>query len=165
MPGKTPSQPKQVIFCYDEGLPPSIGEVLSDVGYPVVFPIKHTQDEDLIPHMGERQLTWITKDDRSKTEHEELLQQANISVIWIRGLSHERKNRPAPISKHPSMKDILRMLVLKLDEITNTISAANGPRYFLLYMSTRKSRDAEIRAVPYTSLRQVRDRLAGLSPE
>lgn len=164
MPGKTPSQPKEVIFCYDEGLPPRIGEVLSDVGYPIVFPIKRTKDEDLIPHMGQKGLTWITKDDRSKTEHEELLREANISVIWIRGLSHERKNRPAPISKHPSMKDILSMLVNKLDEITATIAAANGPRYFLLYMRSRKSLAPEIRAISYSSLREVRDRLAGLAP-
>ena len=108
MPGKMPSQPNEVVYCYDEGLPTIIGEVLSAVGYQIVFPVKHTQDENLIPHMGEHNLTWITKDDRSKTEHEALLENANISVIWIRGLSHERKNRPAPISKHPSMKDILR---------------------------------------------------------
>ena len=157
-----PSQLKIVSYCYDEGLPPSIGEVLSAVGYPIVFPIKHTLDEDLIPYMGEYNLTWITKDDRSKTEHEALLEKAKISVIWIRGLSHERKNRPATIAKHPSMKDILRMLVLKLDEITNVIATSNGPRYFLLYMSSRKSQSPEIRAVPFTSLRQVRDRLAGL---
>ena len=164
MPGKKPSQPKEVIFCYDEGLPPSIGEVLSDVGYAIVFPIKHTKDEDLIPYMGQRGLTWITKDDRSKSEHEALLTNANISVIWIRGLSHERKNRPGPISKHPSMENILLMLATKLDEITGIIAAANGPRYFLLYMRARKNRGLEILAVPYTNLRQVRDRLAGLSP-
>ncbi|MCH8224403.1 MAG: hypothetical protein IIC97_00900 [Chloroflexi bacterium] len=118
----------------------------------------------MIPYMGQRGLTWITKDDRSKSEHEALLTNANISVIWIRGLSHERKNRPGPISKHPSMENILLMLATKLDEITGIIAAANGPRYFLLYMRARKNRGLEILAVPYTNLRQVRDRLAGLSP-
>ena len=164
MPGKKPSQPKEVVFCYDEGLPPSIGEVLSDVGYPIVFPIKHTRDENLIPYMGRMGLTWITKDDRSKTEHERLLREANISVIWIRGLSHERKNRPAPISKHPAMKDVLRMLIVKLDEITAIVAAANGPRYFLLYMRARKSQAPEILARPFTNLREVSERLAGLAP-
>ncbi len=108
-------------------------------------------------------MTWITKDDRSKTVHEALLREANISVVWVRGLSHERKGKPTPISKHPTMKDVLRMLVEKIDDITAEIARANGPRYFLLYTGVRQSGRTEIRAVSYTNLREVRDRLAGLA--
>ena len=46
-----------------------------------------------------------------------------------------RKRRKARFRKNVSLKDVLRLLVNKLDEITETIANANGPRYFLLYMT------------------------------
>ena len=55
------------------------------------------------------------------------------------------------------------MLVEKIDDITAEIARANGPRYFLLYTGVRQSGRTEIRAVSYTNLREVRDRLAGLA--
>ena len=54
------------------------------------------------------------------------------------------------------MKDILRMLVNKLDGITEIIGAANGPRYLLLYMTKGKNIVIE----PFPTLREVWKRLA-----
>ncbi len=160
MLGKTSSQPRRVSYCYDESLPPAIGEALKAVGFPVVLPPKGVKDEDLIPEMGRRGQVWITKDDRSKTHHERLLVSSKVSVVWVRGLTHEKRNRRASLQRNASMKDILRMLANKLDQITNEITKANGPRYFLLYTTTSKKN--QDRYDVFTGLRQVRDRLAGL---
>ena len=161
MPGKTDSQSRQVSYCYDESLPPAIGEALKSVGYPIYRAPKGTRDEDLIPEMGLRNQVWITKDDRSKTQHERLLQTANISVVWVRGLTHEKRKRRASIQRNVGLKDILRMLVNKLDQITAETSEARGPRYFLLYTTTsQRNRD---KYESFTNLREVRDRLAGIS--
>ena len=62
------------------------------------MPDKGVKDEDLIPLLGKRRFVWITKDDRAKSEHETLLRDANISVVWIRGLSHDRKKVVAQCS-------------------------------------------------------------------
>ena len=161
MLGNTNSQPRDVSYCYDESLPPAIGEALKAVGFPVVVAPKGTQDEDLIPAMGRRNQTWITKDDRSKTQHEGLLSAANISVVWVRGLTHERRKRGASLQRNASLKDILRMLVNKSDQITIEIAKASGPRYFLLYTTTSRNNQARIEV--FTKLREVRDRLAGAS--
>lgn len=116
------------------------------------------KDEQLIPDMGTNGHTWITKDDRAKTQHEALVGTANISVIWVRGLAHQRKKK-GPISRVVSMKDILRMLVNKLDQVSAVIEAAKGkPRYFLLYTSAARGDD---KLEPYTSLREIHDRLSG----
>ena len=158
MPGKTSSHPSHVSYCYDESLPPIIGKTLKAVGFPVVLAPKGTQDEDLIPEMGRRNQVWITKDDRSKIRHEGLLTAANISVIWVRGLTHEKRKRRASIQRNASLKDILRMLVNKLDDISVEIAKARGPRYFLLYTTTRAQKD---RFESYPTLLEVHDRLAG----
>ena len=161
MPGNIDSQPSHVSYCYDESLPPVIGKTLKAVGFPIVLADKGTRDEDLIPEMGRLNQAWITKDDRSKTEHESLLATANISVVWVRGLTHEKRNRRASIQRNASLKDILRMLVNKLDQISDEITHARGPRYFLLYTSTSKARKDRVEGFP--TLRQVRDRLSGTS--
>ena len=161
MLGNTNSQPRDVSYCYDESLPPAIGEALKAVGFPVVVAPKGTQDEDLIPAMGRRNQTWITKDDRSKTQHEGLLSAANISVVWVRGLTHERRKRKASIQRNAGLKDILRMLVNKLDQIEAEVADARGPRYFLLYTTTSQRNQDKYEA--FTNLRKVRDRLAGVS--
>ncbi len=160
MPGKTDSQVKRVSYCYDECLPLIIGKTLKAVGFPVVLASKGTRDEDLIPEMGRRDQVWITKDDRAKIRHEGLLAAASISVVWIRGLTHERRNRKASIQRNASLKDILRMLVNKLDQISNEIANARGPRYFLLYTTTTVQKDT---FESFPTLRQVHDRLAGTS--
>ncbi|MCH9038769.1 MAG: hypothetical protein IIC23_05195 [Chloroflexi bacterium] len=129
MPGKKNShklQPKDVIYYYDECLPPPIGEVLSSVGFNILMPDKGVKDEDLIPLLGKRRFVWITKDDRAKSEHETLLRDANISVVWIRGLSHDRKKSGGSMQRTAGSKDILRMLVNKLDDISAQIADAKG---------------------------------------
>ena len=159
MPGKINSQRRQVSYCYDESLPPIIGQALQAVGFPIVLADKGTLDEDLIPEMGRCNQTWITKDDRSRIEHESLLSTANISVVWVRGLTG--KGKKGASSRHnAALKDILRMLVNKLDRITDQIAEARGPRYFLLFTNTSKANQDKIAA--FTTLREVRDRLAGL---
>ena len=145
-------------YCYDESLPPAIGEALKAVGFPVVLAAKGTPDEELIPEMGRRNQTWITKDDRSKTQHEGLLSAANISVVWVRGLTHGKGKKRSSLSRNATLKDILRMLVNKLDRITDEIAKARGPRYFLLYKSTSKDR-----LDTFTTLREVQVSLAGSS--
>ena len=152
-----PSQPSGVVYCYDESLPPQIGEVLAHVGYPVVFASPSTKDELLIPEMGAKGQTWITKDNRSRTEHGELIEGARVSVVWIRGLS-DSKRRRGSIQRTASMKDILRMLVNQLDRITDILENADTPRYFLLYMVETKKND---QIETFTSLREVGKRLAG----
>ena len=163
MPGKINSQRRQVSYCYDESLPPIIGQALKAVGFPIVFADKGTPDEDLIPKMGRCNQTWITKDDRSKTEHEGLLSAANISVVWVRGLTHGKGKKRASLRRNAPLKDILRMLVNKLDRITDQIAEARGPRYFLLYtLYTNTSKANQDKIETFTALREVRDSLAGL---
>jgi len=163
LPGKKNSkspQPSSVIYYYDECLPPKIGEILTYVGFPIEMAHHGIKDEQLIPAMGAKGYTWITKDDRAKTQHEDLIGAANISVIWVRGLAHQRKKK-GPISRVVSMKDILRMLVKKLDQASDIIGTAKGkPRYFLLYTSLARGDD---KLDHYTSLREVHDRLSGAS--
>ena len=159
MPGKTNSRPRRVSYCYDESLPSAIGEALKAVGFPVVLPPKGVKDEDLIPEMGRLDQVWITKDDRSKTQHERLLVTSNVSVVWVRGLTHERRRKRASLQRNASLKDILRMLVNKLDSVADIIGNAKGPRYFLLY--TTASQRNQDRVEVFTSLREVRERLAG----
>jgi hypothetical protein len=161
LPGKISLQPKCVSYCYDECLPSSIGDILKAVDFPVVLATKGTQDEDLIYEMGRRGQTWITKDDRAKTRHEGLLYTTKTSVVWIRGLTHEKRKRNASLQRNASLKDILRMLVNKLDQITSEIAKARGPRYFLLYTTASKARPDQYEV--FTTLRQVQDRLAGVS--
>ena len=160
MPGNTNSQHRQVSYCYDESLPPTIGEALKAVGFPIVLAAKGTRDEELIPEMGQFNQTWITKDDRSKTQHESLLSDAKISVVWVRGLTHGKGKRRASLRRNAALKDILRMLVNKLDRITDEIAKARGPRYFLLYTNASKANQDKIET--FTTLREVHASLAGL---
>ena len=115
------TEPSTPAFCYDEGLPPEIGRVLAHVGYPVVMAEKGVLDEILIPWMGDRHYTWITKDDRSKTEHEGKILDAGISIVFVRGLSHLKGKRSSLQRNTISLKDILLMLVVKLDVIANEL--------------------------------------------
>ena len=165
MPGKKNSKisrPSDITYYYDECLPDTIGQVLSHVGFPIKLPVKGLQDEDLIPLMGKNKWTWITKDDRAKTEHESLIRDAQISVIWIRGLSHEKRKKRGSMQRNASLKDVLRMLVNKLDNASEIIANSRGrPRYFLLYTSTVHKNQDQLE--PYANLREVHERLAGIS--
>jgi len=144
-------------FCYDEGLPPEIGRVLAHVGYPVVIAEKGVKDENLIPWMGEKHYAWITKDDRSKTEHEKRILDAGISIVFVRGLSHSRGKRASLRGNTISLKDVLFMLVVKLDAIVKELTDTRHPRYFILYMAAANKPNLE----KYTTLREVQARLGG----
>ena len=145
-----------VTFCYDECLPPKIGEVLEHVGFPIVFAQKGIKDEELIPYMGVNNYVWITKDVRAMTQHETQIGTEGISAIWVRGLAHQRKKKGS-ISREASMKDILRMLVSKLDQAADIIARANGnPRFFLLYTTLALRND---KLDSFASLREVHARL------
>ena len=135
-----PSQPSGVVYCYDESLPSQIGRVLAHVGFPVVFASPGTKDEILIPDMGANGQTWITKDNQSRTEHGNLIEEAGVNVVWVRGLSDGNRRRGS-IERNASMKDILRMLVNQLDRITDILTQADRPRYFLLYVVGAKRKD------------------------
>ena len=82
-------QAKQILFFLDECLPWRIAEYLDGVSYPITswhrefLGQQGTKDDPLIRHLGERGLTWITKDDEAKSEHERAIRKAQISVIWL----------------------------------------------------------------------------------
>ncbi len=163
MPGKRSSKGsrlRNVSYCYDESLSPRIGELLAAVDYPIVQFRKGVKDEELIPAMGKCGHTWITKDNRSKTQHEALLREARISVVWVRGLTHERRKRKGSIQRTVRMKDVLKMLVNKLDELTEILEKSRSPRHFILYMTA----SGKVAYDRFTSLREVHGRLAGLMP-
>ena len=125
-------------FLLDESLPPLIASVLQQVGYPITSSqeqqMEGVPDEVLIPWMGNNELAWITKDDAARTEHGALIQSARISVVWVRGL--ERRNRTT-VRNNISVKDLHRMLTMKLDEISEDIFESRGPRYFRLFLGGR----------------------------
>lgn len=128
---------KPVVFYLDECLPYQIAEMLKAVGYPITSWHEEFQQQQglkdpyLIPHLGAKAFTWITKDDKAKKEHEEDIRVAQISVVWVSGLER-------PINKPKrnfiTVKDLHRMLTDKLDDIERIISGSNKPQYFILSM-------------------------------
>jgi hypothetical protein len=146
-----------VRYCYDATLSPEIGRTLRHVGYPIEFPEKDELDEVLVPRMGREGLTWITKDDRARTQHEDEILAARISIVWIRGLAHDKGKRSPLTRNNITLKQVLRMLVDKLDDITARIANANRPCYFVLYMSNKGRAEHE----EFASLREVSERLSG----
>ena len=121
-------------FYYDEALSPRIGEVLAHVGFSIEVGVKGLSDEVLIPEMGGKGQTWITKDDRAKAQHEASIQEAGISIVFLRGLSHEERRRSSLRRNTISLKETLLLLVTKLDAIQAEISSSRRPRYFILYL-------------------------------
>ena len=65
--------------------------------------------------------------------------------------------RRGSIERNASMKDILRMLVNQLDRITDILTQADRPRYFLLYVVGAKRKD---QIETFTNLREIGNRLA-----
>jgi hypothetical protein len=132
-------QHKQVTFFLDECLPYGVAEALKTVGYPITSWREEFRaqqgalDPWLIPYLGGKQYTWVTKDDKAKKEHEPEIRAAGISVVWIRGL-----DRPSgkPKKNKITVKDLHRMLTDKLDFIEEQITGARGPLYCLLYMKS-----------------------------
>ncbi len=125
-------------FLLDESLPHLIADVLQQVGYPITScrqcQMEGLKDDEPIPWMAANQLTWITKDDAARLDHGALIRQSLISVVWVRGL--ERRNRTTA-RNNVTVKDLHRMLTVKLDDISSELRSARGPRYFRLYIGSR----------------------------
>lgn len=139
MSGNGNSLPPGTRFLLDECLPGEIADALQMVGYPIIscekaFGGKGRKDrEDIVPYCSANHLVWITKDDAARSEHRKDIEDHGISVVWLRGILRERKKRDDAAPKL-RMQDIHRMLVNKLDEIEATVSSADHPHYFVLYM-------------------------------
>jgi hypothetical protein len=129
---------KNTYFFLDECLPHGIGDFLHSM-YPITSWFlefngqQGYKDTPLIQYMGAKGYTWITKDDAAKSEHENEIRTAGISVVWIRGLEREKGK---PKKNKVSTKDVHRMLTDKLDELYLTISTSKVALYFLLCFKT-----------------------------
>jgi len=132
-----------------------IGKVLAHVGFSLEVGEKGTDDETLIAEMGAKHQTWITKDDRARAEHETDILAAGISIVFIRGLSHHGRRRSSLRRNTVSLKEVLLMLVSKLDAIQSELSPRR-PHYFILFMRTSSRPDLE----KHSTLREVWERLA-----
>ena len=159
MPGNENSdsteQPNE-FFYYDEGLSSKIGEVLKHVGFSLEIGGKGRPDEDIIPEMGLKHQTWITKDDRSRVEHEDIILEAGISIVFVRGLSHEGRKRSSLVKNTINLKQLLFLLVSKLDDIQAELSSSTKARYFILYLRSRKAELSK-----HSTLREVWQQLFG----
>ena len=131
------STDRQPWFLLDESLSHFVSDALEMVGYPITSCAKQGllgwPDQELIPWMAERGYVWVTKDDVARTEHREEILRERISVVWVRG--QERPNRT--VAKDDlSPKQQHRMLTDELDNISDIVVQARGPRYFLVYLRT-----------------------------
>ena len=130
---------KNTYFFLDECLPHGIGDFLHTIGYPITSWFLEFQgqqgykDTPLIQYMGAKGYSWITKDDAAKSEHENEIRTAGISVIWVRGLEREKGK---PKKNKVSAKDVHRMLTDKLDELCLRITNSKSALYFLLCFKT-----------------------------
>jgi hypothetical protein len=130
---------KRVTFYLDECFPFEIAYWLKKLTYPITCwheEFKQQQglkDPYLIPYLGAKGYTWITKDDEAKKEHENEIRTAGISVVWVRGLEREKGK---PKKNYIRVKDLNRMLTDKLDYIAEMIVNAKTALYFLLYMKS-----------------------------
>ena|GEM_PF-2740209 len=124
-----------VTFFLDECLPYPVAEVLHRVGYNIVS--WHTEfngeqgikDPQVIQYLGGKRYTLITVDKEAKRKHSNDIRAAQISVVWIKGLSRGKSKHSDP---HIDIKDLHRMLTMKLDEMAEIISKSKSPRYFTL---------------------------------
>ena len=136
-PHSKSSLPKTVTFFLDESLPYQIAYMLKQVNYPITswheefHQQQGLKDPYLIPYLGAKNYTWITKDDAAKKEHEPEIRIAQISVVWVTGLERPIKK---PKRNFITVKDLHRMLTDKLDDIEEIIANSNKPQYFTLGM-------------------------------
>ena len=133
---------KDTEFFLDECLPWKVAGYLNQVGHRITswheefLGQQGIKDTPLIRHLGDRGLTWITKDDEAKKEHEDDIRRAGISVVWVRGLA--RTKRSVPAKNVINLKDLHRMLTDKLDEISDRVVSSKGPLYHRLWISSGK---------------------------
>lgn len=130
---------KRVTFFLDECLSYHIAYWLKTVGHPITSWHEEFQQQQglkepyLIPYLGAKGYTWITKDDEAKKEHKNEIRTAGISVVWVRGLARAKGQ---PKKNKITVKDVNRMLTDKLDYIAEMISNSKTALYFLLYMKS-----------------------------
>ena len=126
-------------FLLDECLPYQIADMLKEVGCHVTSVkrknLGSTSDGELIKWMGEREMAWITKDGAARTHHAQAIEQSRICVVWVKGMQRGRRRAPENMI---SKKDLLHMLVAKIDDIGEAIRQSRGPLYFLLYLSASR---------------------------
>ena len=160
MPGNASSDTTEQdssLFYYDEGLSPRIGHFLAEIGYSLEVGAKGLLDEDIIPEMGKRGQTWITKDDRAKVQHEAAIIDAGISIVFLRGLSHGGGKKSSKSKNTIRLKELLLLLVTKLDAIQKEIASSNKPRYFILYLKGPNKPDVS----KHSTLKEVSQSLSG----
>ena len=143
-------------FYYDEGLSSKIGEVLKHVGFSLEIGERGKPDEEIISEMGVKRQTWITKDDRSRVEHETAILKAGISIVFVRGLSHGGRRRSSLARNTISLKQLLYLLVSKLDDIKAELSKQRRARYFILFLRGRKAEVSK-----HSTLKEVWQTLSG----
>jgi len=130
---------KKVTFFLDECLPYQIAYALKSFGHPITSWHEEFQGQQglkepyLIPYLGAKGYTWITKDDEAKKEHENEIRTAGISVVWVRGLEREKGK---PRRNFIKVKDVHRMLTDKLDHIAEMMLNSKTSLHFLLYMKS-----------------------------
>ena len=131
MPGSAgSSEPlREVSFLLDEGLPKQVAHALAIVGYKIMAAedagLRGAPDPDVIQHASDRSMVWITKDHAARSEHEVVLRETGVSVVWVRGLKHPAKNNIDAFELH-------RMLTDRLLAVARHVRDARGPRYFTL---------------------------------
>ena len=154
---QVPHPSRDIKFLLDECLPYRIADSLRKVGFNITSSrgegVEGWEDERLIPWLGSGQMVWITKDDSARRGHDNSIQRARISVVWIRGTE---RTGGTTTRNNISLKEVLHVLVAKLDDIGEQIAEANGPRFFLLHM---KGKSPVATAFPQLEL--VGRRLAG----
>ena len=137
-------------FLLDECLPYRIADSLREVGFNITSSHREGldgwEDERLIPWLGSEQIVWITKDDSARRGHDNTIQRTRISVVWIRGTE---RTGGTITRNNISLKEVLHVLVAKLDDIRDQIMEANGPRFFLLHM---KGKSPVLSAFPQLEL-------------
>ena len=160
MPGNESSDTTEradPFFYYDEALSPKIGRFLAEIGFSIEVGEKGLLDEYIVPEMGRKRQVWITKDDRARVEHEAAILEAGISIVFVRGLSHGRGKRSSIGKNTIGLKDLLLLLVSKLDAIQSAVDGSRGPRYFLLYLNSSNKPQTD----KYSTLKDVSKRLSG----
>ena len=109
--------------------------MLRDVGCPFTSVrregLEGEQDFELITWIGKRGFVWVTNDHAARNEHEKIIVNEGISVVWVRGI--QRRNR-GNTRRILSNKDLLHLLVSKVDRIVQVIRDAKEPVYFLLQL-------------------------------
>lgn len=128
---------RKVVFFLDECVTPLTAEALSSHDFPVTSTNSEgwqgIKDPELIPMLRKYGYVWVTKDSRARRDHRDDLIKAGIDVVWLRGIVGKDRTKP----KNFTIKNLLKMLAAKLDEIAEKIEKSRGPVYCLLYMDSK----------------------------